>query len=71
MCIERCTLEFFEVDLVYFKHLSNYLLLTKPKTVSNSDYARHLGVILFFSRAYRNSIVVTYVIAFTSLVVLF
>lgn len=48
MCIERCTLEVFEVDLVYFKHLSNYLLLIKPKTVSNSDYARHLGVILFF-----------------------
>lgn len=39
---------FNEVDLVDFKHLSNYLLLIKPKTVSNTDYARHLGVILFF-----------------------
>lgn len=50
MCNREVHTRIFEVDLVYFEHLSNYLLLIKPKTVSNTDCARHLGVILFFSR---------------------
>lgn len=48
MCNREVHTRIFEVDLVYFEHLSNYLLLIKPKTVSNTDCARHLGVILFF-----------------------
>lgn len=44
MCNREVHTRIFEVDLVYFEHL----LLIKPKTVSNTDCARHLGVILFF-----------------------
>lgn len=43
MCNREVHTRIFEVDLVCFEHLSNYLLLIKPKTVSNTDCARHLG----------------------------
>lgn len=71
MCNREVYIRIFEVDLVYFEYLFNYLLLIKLKIVSNFDYVRYLGVILFFFRVYWNSIVVMYVIVFIFLVVLF
>lgn len=48
MCNREVYIRIFEVDLVYFEYLFNYLLLIKLKIVSNIDCVRYLGVILFF-----------------------